>query len=172
MVTGPVQLLVVGFEEPHFTGEILAELKRLRESDVARLVDLLVVRKGDDGTVEHVQLTDLTADEAEELGAIAGALIGFGAGGEEAAEAGAILGAAGIDEAGGHVLSEDDFWFVDDAIPPGSAAAIALIEHRWATGLRDAIRDAGGVPLADAWLHPADLIAVGLVAADEAAAGT
>jgi uncharacterized membrane protein len=170
MVTGPVQLLVVGFDEPHFTGEVLAELKRLRDSDIARLVDLLVVRKHDDGTVEHVQITDLTTEEAEELGAIAGALIGLGTGSEEAVEAGAILGAAGVDEAGGHMLSEDDFWFVDDAIPAGSAAAIALIEHRWATGLRDAIRNAGGVPLADSWLHPADLIAVGLLAAEEAAA--
>jgi len=172
MVTGPVQLLVVGFDEPKFTGEILAELERLKASDVARLVDLLVVRKDDEGNLEHVQITDLSLEEAEQFGAFAGALIGLGVGGEETAEAGAVLGAAGIDEAGGHVLDEEDFWFVDDAIPAGSAAAIALIEHRWAIRLRDAIGNAGGVPLADSWLHPADLIAIGMVAADEAAAGS
>ena len=60
--------------------------------------------------------------------------------------------------------------YVDDAIPNGSAAAVALLEHRWATALRDTIRDAGGFHLADAWVHPADLIAVGLIAAEEAAA--
>jgi hypothetical protein len=49
-------------------------------------------------------------------------------------------------------------------------AAVALLEHRWATALRDTIRDAGGFHLADAWVHPADLIAVGLIAAEEAAA--
>jgi hypothetical protein len=47
--------------------------------------------------------------------------------------------------------------------------AIALLEHRWAIGLRDAIRDAGGFHIADSWIHPADLIAVGLLASDEAA---
>jgi hypothetical protein len=99
-----------------------------------------------------------------------GALIGIGAGGEEAAEAGAILGAMGVDEAGGHILDENDFWYVDDAIPNGSAAAIALIEHHWAIGLRDKIRSAGGSLVADAWVHPADLVAVGLLAAEEAAA--
>lgn len=170
MTMGPVQLLVVGFDDPQFNGGILAELDRLREGDIVRLVDLLVVRKDDEGNVERLQRTDLTPDEAQQLGATVGALIGIGTGDEEVAEAGAILGAVGIDEAGGHILGESDFWSVDDAIPNGSAAAVALIEHRWALGLRDAIRAAGGFHLADAWVHPADLIAVGLIAAEEAAA--
>jgi uncharacterized membrane protein len=172
MTMGPVQLLVVGFDDPQFHGQILAELDRLRESEVVRLVDLLVVRKDDEGNVERLQRTDLTPAEAEQFGATVGALIGIGAGAgdDETAEAGAVLGAMGVDEAGGHVLGEDDFWYADDAIPNGSAAAIALIEHRWALGLRDAIREAGGFHLADAWVHPADLIAVGLLAAEEAAA--
>lgn len=171
MAMGPVQLLVVGFDEPDFQGEVMRELARLRESDVVRLVDLLVVRKDDEGNVEHVQRTDLSPDEAEQLGATVGALIGIGigAGGEEAAEAGAILGAIGIDEAGGHVLREEDFWYVDDAIPNGSAAAVALVEHRWAIGTRDAIGAAGGVAVAEAWIHPADLAAAGLIDAEDAA---
>ena len=57
MAMGPVQLLVVGFDEPDFQGEVMRELGRLRESDVVRLVDLLVVRKDDEGNVEHVQRT-------------------------------------------------------------------------------------------------------------------
>ena len=170
MAMGPVQLLVVGFDEPNFQGKVMDEIDRLRDSDVVRLVDLLVVRKDDEGNIEHLQRSDLSADEAEQLGATVGALMGIGAGGEEAAEAGAILGAMGVDEAGGHMLDENDFWYVDEAIPNGSAAAIALIEHRWAIGLRDAIRSAGGALVADAWVHPADLVAVGLLAAEEAAA--
>jgi hypothetical protein len=70
---------------------------------------------------------------------------------------------------GGHVFDSADTWYVDDAIPPGSAAAVALIEHRWAIPLRDAIRDAGGFHLADAWIHPADLVAIGVASAEEAA---
>ena len=70
---------------------------------------------------------------------------------------------------GGHVFDAAETWYVDDAIPPGSAAAVALIEHRWAIPLRDAIRDAGGFHLADAWIHPADLVAIGVESAEEAA---
>jgi hypothetical protein len=42
-----------------------------------------------------------------------------------------------------------------------ASAAVALIEHRWAIPLRDAIRRAGGVTTADAWVHPEDLVAAG-----------
>jgi hypothetical protein len=80
----------------------------------------------------------------------------------------AMVGGAGY-MAGKSVARGSERDNADDAIPNGSAAAIALIEHRWAVGLRDAIREAGGFHLADAWVHPADLIAVGLVAAEEAA---
>jgi uncharacterized membrane protein len=168
MAFGPVQILVIGFDEPEFKGDIRAELDRLRESDVVRLVDVLVVRKDDDGNIERLHHSDLSQEELEEFGATVGALIGFGAGGEEGAEAGAVLGAAAME--GGEAYASEDTWYVDDAIPPGTAAAIALVEHRWAIGLRDAIRDAGGFHLADAWVHPADLVAVGLASAEEAAA--
>ena len=101
-----------------------------------------------------------------EFGAIAGALIGFGAEGEEGIEAGAIAGAEALED--GHAISEEEVWYVEDTIPNGSAAAVVLIEHRWAIPLRDAIVDAGGIALADEWLHPADLVAVGLAAAEAA----
>jgi hypothetical protein len=54
----------------------------------------------------------------------------------------AVRGAEALE--GGHVFDEEDVWYAADAIPNGSAAAIALIEHRWAIPLRDAIIDAGG----------------------------
>jgi uncharacterized membrane protein len=168
MALGPVQLLVIGFDDPKFTGKIRAELDRLRESEIVRLVDLLVVEKDEDGTITRSQASDLSGDEMQELGATVGALIGLGAGGdEESMEAGAILGASAT--ADGHVLGEGDSWYVDDAIPPGTAAAVALIEHRWAIPLRESIRDANGFLLADAWIHPVDLVAVGLLASEEAA---
>jgi uncharacterized membrane protein len=167
MSIGPVQLLVVGFDDPDDSGKIRAELDRLRSGDVIRLLDLLVIQKHDDGTVERHLTSDLSEEEAEEVGAIAGALIGVGFGGEEGAEAGAVLGADAAE--GGHLLGDVESWYVDDAIPEGSAAAVALFEHRWAIPLRDAIRDAGGFLLADAWVHPTDLVAVGVIAAEEAA---
>ncbi len=163
MTMGPVQMLVVGFEENRFTGEILPELKRLRENDVIRLIDLLFVRKDEHGNVDVVQASDLSQDEAMEFGALVGALVGIGAGGEEEMKIAAVRGAEEL--ADGHVFDEEEVWYVADAIPDGSSAAIALIEHRWAIPLRDAIVRAGGVPLADEWIHPTDLVAIGAASA-------
>jgi uncharacterized membrane protein len=165
MTMGPVQLLVVGFEGGEFEGEVLAELDRLRETDTVRLIDLVFVRKDADGKVEKILRSDLSPEEAEAFGATVGALIGFGAAGEGGAELGAVEGAAALED--GHVFDEE-VWYVDDAIPNGTAAAVALLEHRWAIPLRDGIRRAGGFHLADAWVHPADLVGIGILAAEEA----
>ena len=160
---GPVQIMVVGFEEGKFEGKVLDELKRLRDLDIVRLIDLLFVQKKEDGELVTIQMSDLPQDESEELGAIIGALIGFGAEGTEGAEVGAEAGAAAMQD-GGSVLGEDEMWDVADAIEPGASAAIALLEHRWAIPLRDAIAEAGGVTVTDEWVHPADLVAIGAVA--------
>jgi uncharacterized membrane protein len=162
MELGPVQLLVVGFENGKFEGNILAELRRLREHDIIRMVDLLFVAKDEQGDVAKVELSDLSQEEAMEFGALAGALLGLGAEGEEGAEAGAEAGAAAAED--GSILDDDDAWYLADAIPPGASAAIALIEHRWAIPLRDAIQTAGGQTLADTWVHPEDLVAIGAAA--------
>jgi len=167
MQIGPVQLLVIGYDSDATHPELRAELERLRDNPGIRLIDLLHVRKHPDGSVERMEVSDLSDAETVELGATIGALIGFGAAGEAGAEQGAIAGAIAADE--GETLG-DDMWYVDDAIPPGSAASIALIEHRWAIGLRDALREAGGTLHAEAWVHPTDLVAIGLATAAEAEA--
>jgi uncharacterized membrane protein len=162
---GPVQMLVVGFPEFEFTGTIMEELKRLKDADIVRLVDLMVVKKDEDGNVTAVQTSDLTQEESMTFGAIAGALIGMGAGADDDEEitAAAAMGAlAGED---GHVFSDAEVWYVADAIPENTAAAVALIEHRWAMPLRDKILEKNGFVLADEWIHPKDLIAVGATAA-------
>ena len=164
MTVGPVQMMVLGFAEPNFTGKIAAELDRLREHEFVRILDALVVQKDDDGNVTALQTSDLSQDEAMEMGAIAGALIGFGYGeDDEAVEAGAELGTAATED--GHLIPEEEVWYVADAIPNGSVAAIILLEHLWAMPLRDAIIGAGGIALADEWIHASDLIAVGVAAA-------
>ena len=167
MAIGPVQMLVLGFAEPNFTGKIAAELDRLREHEFVKIVDALVVNKDENGEITALQVTDLTTDESLEMGAIAGALIGFGYGGdEESVEAGAELGAESMAEKGGHMIPEEDAWYVADAIPNGTTAAIILLEHLWAIPLREAIVGAGGIALADEWIHAKDLIAVGVAAAE------
>jgi uncharacterized membrane protein len=163
MAIGPVQMLIVGFEGPEFKGEILEELTRLKDADIIRLIDLVVVKKDNEGNIETLHTSDLDEDSALEFGAIAGALIGLGAAGEEGAEEGAMAGAEAM--ADGQVFDDDQVWYAADAIPNGTAAGVALIEHRWAIPLRDAIVEAGGIPLVDEWIHATDLVAVGVEAA-------
>ncbi|HVI19081.1 MAG: hypothetical protein ACJ738_15005 [Gaiellales bacterium] len=166
MTIGPVQLLIVGFAGGEFKGEIASVLADLRERDVIRLIDMGVVRKDEDGVITMIEHSDLSQDETIEFGATVGALIGLGAAGEEGAEAGAIAGAEAALDGG---MIEDQVWYIADEIPEGTAAAVALIEHRWAIPLRSAIQDAGGFLVSDAWIHPADLVAIGLLASEEMA---
>jgi uncharacterized membrane protein len=162
-----MQLLVLGFGETEMTGEIADELRRLREHDIVRLVDLIIVRRDDAGNVATLETTDLSKAEAVELGGIAGALIGLGADGEEGMEAGFVAGAAAAES--GRTPLEDQVWYVADAIPNGTTAAVAVLEHRWAIPLRDAVMRHGGAALADAWIHPMDLVAIGAEAAEAVA---
>src|SRR6476619_7702985 len=159
MTVGPVEILVIAFKDPEFHGEIRAELERLRDGDIIRLVDLLAVRKTEDGVIEAIQQSDLDADEALAFGAAVGALIGLGAGGEEGLELGAVWGMREL--ADGHVFDDEDKWRIADAIAAGEGALIALVEHRWAIPVREAVRRAGGTGVAARWISDSDLIRLG-----------
>ena len=167
MAIGPVQLLVLGFEEPDFHGEIIAELERLRQSDTVRVIDALAVYKDAEGEIEVAHLSNLSKDEAIELGSKVGALIGLGIEGEQGAEAGAAAGAEAAED-GVNVFTDDEAWDVLEEIPNDSAAALILVEHHWAVGLRDAVARAGGFRVSDGFISPLDLVEIGLVSAEEA----
>jgi uncharacterized membrane protein len=167
MAIGPVQLIVLGFSHPNFHGEVIGELERLRESDTVRVIDALAVYKDAKGEVEVEHLSNLTQDEAIELGSKVAALVGLGIAGEEGAEEGAEAGAKeaaeeGIDAFGGAE------WDVIEEIPNDSAAALILLEHHWAVPLRDAIARAGGFRIGDGFISPLDLVEIGLATAEEA----
>jgi hypothetical protein len=133
---GPVQVLVVGFDHPVFSGAVLAEFARLREAGIVRLVDLLLVQRAEDGTLETVPFPDA---QAPGRGDIVMALLGeSGPDGDAHAETG--------------VLDLDSMWSLAAAVPEGAAAAVALIEHVWAEPLAAAIRGAGGRSLEETWL--------------------
>src|SRR4051812_6958422 len=168
MAIGPVQLIVLGFNEPDFHGEIVAELERLRESDTVRVIDALAVHKDADGEIEVQHLSNLSKDEAIELCSKVGALIGLGIEGEAGLEAGAAAGAE-VGAEGIHAFSDDDAWDVLEDIPNDSAAALLLIEHHWAVGLRDAIARAGGFRVSDGFISPLDLVEIGLLSNEDAA---
>jgi uncharacterized membrane protein len=133
MTLGPMQVLVVGFgSRAEFTGEIVAELRRLRELDVVRVADLRFVTKDADGTVSSMEASDLSAEESARIGDLAGSLVGLPAG------------------------SDDEVQHLADAIPLGTSAAVVVLEHRWAVPLREAIeRNDGGI-VVDEWLRASD----------------
>ena len=143
---GPVQVLVVGFDRPAFSGEVMREFARLREAGIVRLVDLLLVRRSEDGTLETLSAP---ADVGEDLGRLAAAVLGRPEGDADAAEAAANADPIGV-----------PVWSLADAVPPGSAAAVALIEHVWAEPLTAAIRRAGGRAMEETWLAADDRTAL------------
>jgi hypothetical protein len=135
---GPVQVLVVGLDRPGFSGEVLAEFGRLRDAGLVRLVDLLLVARGDDGALESLDPPD---GSAPDLGDVATALLTQGS-------SDGHPGVPGAEDA--------PPWSLTAAVPPGSMAAVALIEHLWAESLTAAIARAGGRPLDETWLGPDD----------------
>jgi uncharacterized membrane protein len=168
MAIGPVQLIVLGFSHPNFHGEIIEELERLHESETVRVIDSLVVYKTADGELEVEHLSNLSEEEAIELGSKIGALIGLGIEGEEGMEAGAVAGAEQAADEGVNVFGGAEEWDVLEDIPNDSAAALILLEHHWAVPLRDAIARAGGFRISDGFISPLDLVEIGLMSAQEA----
>ena len=168
MAVGPVQLLVLGFDNAGFHGEIAQELERLRESDTVRVIDALAVHKDAHGAIEVQHLSNLTREEAVELGSKVAALVGLGIAGEEGMHAAAEIGAEQAAAHGLEVFDEEVEWDVVGEIPNDSAAALILLEHHWAVPLRDAIARAGGYRIADGMIAPYDLLAIGLASAEEA----
>ena len=148
---GPVQVLVVGFDRPTFSGEVLAEFKRLRVAGIVRLVDLLLVSRAADGSLETVPAP---AGDGEDLGELAVALLGQ--------PEGDVSDGAGVPEPD---TADVTAWSLADAVPVGSVAAVALIEHIWARPLNAAIRRAGGSPLEETWLAPSDVEILGALIA-------
>jgi uncharacterized membrane protein len=166
---GPLQLLVVAFPGNRFKGTILPELERLKREQIVRVIDMLVVRKDGLGNVMTSTATDLGWEEATAFGSYVGALAGFMAGGPEGVERGSIEGAAEF--ADGHLFDEDDVFRVTQALPNETTAALLLIEHRWATGLLDAVADAGGIELSNDWLRPEEILSLEPKPAGEGSAG-
>ena len=158
---GPVQIIVLGFDDLKFGDQVLAELRRLSSLEVVRLVDAVIVSKSRSGELVRVPAAD-PSQKTSQLGRIAGALLGL----EDEIEEG-TAGAATATVEVSDFLGDDRTWSVADVILPGRMAVVALIEHRWAIPVGDAVRQAGGETLADAWVHPEDLAAFAAVAAPE-----
>jgi len=160
-VTGPIQVFVIGLDKCEASGRIMAELQRVRKRGVIRVIDVLFVQKARDGTISSsMHMTDLSDGDRMRLGTVAGGLIGLREGASAGAEDSAALGALAVAERDAG-LSADRLADLADAIPSGTSAAILVIEHHWATRLRNALADAGGHSLMQAMITPDALALVG-----------
>jgi uncharacterized membrane protein len=157
----PLQLIVVGFEDPEFKGEILKEISFLKDHNLIKIVDALAVAKDENGEIEALEVSDLPRNEVVEYGAIIGYLIGLGAGDEETAEETALAAAMLVDNEYEYGMDSDELEKLAADIPDGGAALFILMEHLWALPLREAIRGAGGILIAQDFLSPEALMGVG-----------
>jgi len=119
---GPVDYLVVEFpaDKANFSGEMATELSALVGRGLVRVLDLLILKKNDDGSVEGFESHDFGDDELGELRALEDEL--------------ALL------------LAEEDVESIGAAMEPGSVAAVLVYENVWAAPFGAAVRRSGGQP--------------------------
>jgi Family of unknown function (DUF6325) len=120
---GPVDYVVVEFPAgaSNFTGEMAAELRKLVESKTIRVIDVLILTKDADGSVEATELSDV--DELGELETIEAELA--------------------------ELLAADDVAQLAVAMEPGSTAGVLIWENLWAAPFASAARRSGGQLIAD-----------------------
>ena len=115
---GPIDYLVVEFPpgRSHFTGEMAAEIGRLVDAKLVRVLDLLILQKAEDGTIEAFEIDDL--DAVDDLRAAEGQLA--------------------------ELLAEEDVEHLAAAMEPGTTAGVLVWENAWAAPFASAARRAGG----------------------------
>jgi len=139
---GPVDYVVVEFPagEQNFTGEMVEELLALVRAGTIRVIDVLILTKNEDGTVDAMELSDI-----EELGEL------------QALEAQLA-----------ELLAEDDVENLAAAMDPGSTAGVLIWENLWAAPFAAAARRSGGQLIATGRIPIQAIIAS--IEADEATA--
>ncbi len=137
---GPLHLVVIGFDERRFGREVMPELRALRETGVIRLVDLLLVRRDEQGRLRELPLARLAPDEAGRYGGLLGPLL-----------SGARLG-----------VSAAEVVELGHRIPVGGVGALLLLEHAWAARLVEGLSRAGGGLLAEGSVPPEAFAGLGL----------
>jgi hypothetical protein len=138
---GPVDWIVVEFPGSKFNGEIAPALRDLVQRGLIRVLDLLVLKKEEDGSLEAFELSDLDPSEVGELRSYESEL--------------AML------------LSEDDVTAVAAAIEPNTSAAVLVWENTWAAPFASAVRRSGGQLVASGRI-PVQAILAAIEADDEA----
>jgi hypothetical protein len=169
----PVQYVLVGFRDAQISPKLknrLLGLKTLHDAGAITVINLVAVRKDADGTVTAGKYSDLSQDERETLGIVAGALIGYGAAGKEGAQAGAQAVADRQDAGVFRAKRAEIAASIIDAMPNGSSAVLLVVAHNWVDRFGEGVAESGGAILATGIIRAEDLVALGEalgIAADE-----
>jgi uncharacterized membrane protein len=149
---GPVQLISIGFDAgANFEGRIIDELAKLESERTIRVLDVLFIARDTDSDETVV----LEHPDAQDMGGIVGALLGF----EFEGDTTVPTASAGGDEHS-FGFSQDDIQQMAAGLGPGESAGLLLIEHVWARELRRVFREAGGRTLGEGFLTPETIRAV------------
>jgi hypothetical protein len=119
MTIGPLEYVMVAIEGNRFSGQILAELRAAQEKGIIRVIDLLMIKKDEQGNVMVLELSDLSEEEGRPFGFLAGNMLS--------------------------IFEPDDVEATVSQIPNNSAAGLLLVEQTWAIPLKEAILNAGAV---------------------------
>jgi hypothetical protein len=157
MTLGPVQVIAIEFDSiDRMRGQVLEAIDELTPLGAARIIDALFVAKDEIGDLVALE-TGESGEEDEALGELVGMLLGFSFEGDDAADSDVVE--VGDESLLG--LSPADIERIGDELAPGTGALLMLVEHRWATGLREAVADAGGRMIAQGFLTPDGVMLLG-----------
>ena len=141
---GPMQLMVIGYSQPHMAAPLRARVNDLKADPAVRIVDVLCVHKNRDGTVEKEQVSDLIPENSHEPGEVIDTLL---------TKADAARNMNQSPSSGpGYLFRGDLIPDFRQAIPSGSGVLAILLEHRWATPLRDIATEESVYAVADGWM--------------------
>ena len=168
---GPISLLAIEFPDiSKLQGELMKETLALSKAGIIRVIGLLAVVKDDKGQFASIQLTELSPEERIKLGAGVGALIGLGAAGEAGVQPGWEAGAEMVAAKKDFGLTKEQVRNIAMDIPSNTAVGLVLIEHLWAKKFKEIGLATGGVVLANAFISPDALVALGSALAEGAEA--
>lgn len=118
MSVGPIELIAIKFPGNKFTGEIVPALAELIEQNTIRVIDIIFVRKGEDGVVDVIEISELDDHTYATYEAV-------------------------IADVGG-MLGEEDAQQFSGLLEANSSAAVMVFENVWATRFVEAVRNANG----------------------------
>ena len=159
MTLGPIQLIAIEFDSlDRLQGHILDEIDDLIPLSAVRILDVLFVAKEENGDLVALEMGGMGEEAGDEaLGTLIGQLMGFSFEGEE--DEGQVP--TEIDDESPIGFGPADIERIGDDLAPGTGAALLLVEHRWAAGVRDAVLEAGGRMVAQGFLTPTGVLLIG-----------